>query len=335
MPPTSGSFALSRIQMFAETTAGTIGACTTLWRGKGALADTRETKFAEETIGVLVPLDRSYVAKLGGALTMDSIEANFEQLPYILSAGIKDAASVRNGTGSAYMRNYVFPTTSQHTLKTYTLRGGDDYAAEIMEYCYVDKFTLEGKAGEAWMVSADWLGRQVVPTTFTAGVAVPAIEDMMFGKTKIYIDPDSGNFGATQKTMTLLSAKLDVSTGWIPKYTADGGLYFSFLRSTAPDITLELTFEHDATSVAEIVAWRAETARLIRLLVEGSTFTTTGTTYSKKTLIIDLAGKWESINKLDEQDGNSIRIGTFKGRYNATKGEVGRILVVNALATLP
>jgi hypothetical protein len=331
----SGIRALSKIQLGKETTAGTIIAATTIWRGMGSLEDSREVMFPEENVGYISGTDRTYVAKLQAALAMDSVEATFEQVPHIMNAGIKTVAAVRDGSGSAYAYTYTFPTTAPNTIKTYTIEGGDNQAAEVMEHSFVEKFTLEGKSGESWMISADWLGRQVAPQAFTGSVALPTVEEMLFGKTKIYIDPVSGNFGATLKSMTLLAAKLDVTTGLIPKFTADGYLYFSFVQSTMPEVMLELTFEHDATSVAEIVNWKAETPRLIRLLCEGSTFTTAGTTYSKKTMIIDLAGKWEKIDPLDDQDGNSIRVGTFRARYDATKAAFGEIKFVNALTALP
>jgi len=331
----SGIRALRKIQMGQETTAGTIVATSTIWRGIGTIEDGLETVFPAEDIGYLSGVDRSYIPKLAAKLAMESVEATFEQVPHVLSAGIKNASGSQDGSGSGYIRTYTFPTTTPNTLKTYTLQGGDNQQAEVMEYCFVEKFTLEGKSGESWMISADWIGRQVATTTFTSSVALPSVEEMLFGKTKIYIDAVSGNFGTTQKTMTLLAAKIDVTTGWIAKFTADGSLYFSFIQSTMPEVVMDLTFEHDATSVAEIAAWRAGTPRLIRLLAQGTTFTTAGSTYSVKTMIIDLAGKWETISALDDQDGNGIRVGTFRARYDPTKAEMGKIIMVNALSALP
>lgn len=331
----SGIRALRKIQLGRETTSGTKVTTTTLWRGIGTLEDTREQVFPPEDIGYLSGVDRSYVPKLEAAISMDSVEATFEQLPHILEAGIKAATSVHDGTGSSYTRSYVFPTTTPNTLKTYTIEGGDNQQGEVMEYAFVDSFTLEGKGGESWMVSADWIGRQVAPQAFTVGATLPVVEEILFSKTKVYIDAVSGTFGTTQKTMTLLAATLNYKTGWIPKFTADGNLYFSFIQSTMPEVTLELTFEHDGTSVAEKANWLAQTPRLIRLLAEGSTFTTAGTTYSKKTLSIDLAGKWEKFDPLDDQDGNDIYKATFRGRYDPTRADFGKILIANAVVTLP
>lgn len=331
----SGIRALRKIQMGRETTAGTNIVATTIWHGIGTLEDTTETTFKEEDIGYLSGVDDAYIARVGGKLEMDSVEATFEQTPHVLEAGVKTVTPVADGAGSGWIRTYTFPTTTPNTTKTYTLQGGDNQQAEVMNYSFVEEFSLEGKGGEAWKVSSTWQGRQITPQAFTAAASLPAVEDMLFGLTKVYIDAVSGTFGTTQKTFTLLAAKLTYKTGLLAKYTADGRLDFSFVQTTMPECTLELTFEHDATSVAEKAAWKAGTARLIRLKTEGNNFTTAGTAYSKKTMIIDVAGKWESFGPLDDQDGNDIYVGMFRGRYNATRADFGKIIMVNALSALP
>lgn len=331
----SGIHALSKIQLGRETTAGTAVEATTMWRGIGALDDQQETKFREENIGYLSGVDSTYVAKLQGGISLDSVEATFEQAPHIFEAGIQAATPAQDGSGSVYIYEYNFPETAAPTIKTYTIEGGDNQQAEEMEYSFVDSFTLEGNAGEAWMISSEWLGRQVTPVSFTGSVSIPSIEEMLFSKTKLYIDDVDGSFGVTQATNTLLSATLNYKTGLIPKFTAEGQLYFSFVQQTPPEVTLDLTFEHDSTSVAEKANWRAQTPRLVRLLCTGTAFTTAGSTYSTKTMIIDLAGKWERFEPLDEQDGNAIYAATMRIRTNTTQAEFGKITIVNDLSSLP
>jgi len=96
-----------------------------------------------------------------------------------------------------------------------------------------------------------------------------------------------------------------------------------------------VTFEHDATSAAEKVAWRAGTTRQLRLRWLGTALTTAGSGYTYKTLIVDMAGKWEKFDKLAEQDGNDIVTGTFRARYNSTAALFCELVVVNELASLP
>jgi hypothetical protein len=330
-----GIKALRKIQTGRETTAGVATAATSLWRGLGTIEDQREVKFVEEDIGYISGVDRAYVPRLFGALEMDSVEATFEQSLHVFEAGIKAVGTgVVDTGGSGKVYTYTFPTTSKNTIKTYTLEGGDDQEAERMEYAFVQEFSLEGKGGEALMIKSKWVGRQVAVNAFTGGIVLPSVEDILFSKGRLYIDPVSGTMGNTQVSNSFLAMALNVNTGWVPKFTADGQLYFSFAKLTVPEITLEITFEHDGSAAAEKVNWRAGTPRQIRTLFQGSALTTAGT-FQYKSLIIDLAGKWEKFSKLDEEDGNDIVTGTFRARYNATCAKFAQIKVVNQLATVP
>jgi hypothetical protein len=329
----AGIKALRKIQGGREATAGTAVAATFLWRGMGTIEDQLEVVFPEEDIGLISGSDRTYIPKLLAALTMDETESTFEQLPYIGAAGILDLTTgVTDTGGSGKIYTYTMTTSTQATVRTYTLEGGDDQQEEEMEYSHVSSFTLSGKAGEAWKVGADWAGRQVTPSTFTGSIAIPSVEEMLFSKTKLYIDATT--IGTTQKTLTLLEATLNVNTGLVPVFTADGQLYFSFIKQTQPEVTLDITFEHDGTAVAEKAAWRAQTARLIQLKCEGSTLTTAGSSYSVKTMLINLAGKYESMEKLGEQDGNDVLKATLRARYHSTSNQFMTMTIVNQLTSL-
>jgi len=331
-----GIKALRRIQIGLETTAGTNAAATTYWRGVGTLQDNREVTFPEEDVGYLSGVDRTYVAKLEAELEMEETEATFEQLPIVLSAGVKNVVSPATDTGgSGKIYTYTFPTTAANDIKTYSIEGGDNQQAEELSYGFVRSFSLRGAPGEAVKIGATWCGRQVATTTFTTSLSVPTVEEIFFGKAKLYIDTAGGTMGTTIKANTLLGFELAVDTGWLPVYSADGELYFGFAKSVGPEVTLNITFEHNATAVAEVAAWRAETARQIRLQVLGNALATSGSDHVYKTLRIDLVGKWESFEKLAEMDGNDVVTGLFRARYDATAAKFAEIVVVNEKASIP
>jgi len=332
----AGIKALRKIEIGRETTAGTPAAPTTIWRGMGTIEDSLELVFPEEDVGYLSGIDRTYIPQVEATLEMEEVEATFEQLPHILEAGVQTDSPSQNGTGSGYIYTYTFPTTAANTLKTYTIAGGDNQQAEYFAYGFVESFTLSGASGEAVMMSATWKGRQVATTTFTTTATIPTVEVMLFNKSNLYIDTTGGTIGGTVKSNTLLGFNLDVDTGWQAVYAGDGQLYFSFSKSTQPEVTLDVTFEHDGTAVAEIAAWRAETARKIRVKVTGSGLTTVGGgTYTTKQMWIDLAGKWDSFEKIGEQDGNDVVTGTFRARYDSTATLFAAITVINELSALP
>jgi hypothetical protein len=93
--------------------------------------------------------------------------------------------------------------------------------------------------------------------------------------------------------------------------------------------------EHDSNAVAEKQNFRNEKPRLLRLEAKGDTLATAGSTYTEKTMIIDLAGKWESFGPLDDDDGNDTITGTFRVRYNETAALFAKFIFVNELASLP
>lgn len=316
-------------------TPGTEVNATAIWRGTGVVTDETEVQFVEENVGYLSGTDRTMITKVGGVLELDDTPATFEQLPYLLDAGVDSVAGVKDGDGSGYVYTYTFPKVASDTATpaTYTVEAGDNQQEEQFLYGFVEAFTLSGAAGDALNMSGTFRGRQVATGTKTAALSLPAVEEINFSSGKLYIDAADTAFGTTLKSNTLLEATLEVDTGLRAVHTADGNLYFSFTKNIGAEITLDITFEHDATSVAEKAAWRAETARKIRLIFEGSALTQ-GTAYSKKTLVIDLVGKWESFESLGDNDGNDTVTGTFRARYNSTATAFAQIVVVNDLTAL-
>jgi len=331
----AGVKALRKIQMGKETTAGTAVVATAIWRGMGTIEDQRETGRAEEDVGILMAPARIYASRYQAGLELEAVPATFEQLPYILEMGVKaiwTGATADAGSGKVYL--YTAPTTVQNTIQTLTIEGGDNQQAEEMEFCFARSFALAGKPGEPWKMSASLVGRQVATTTYTTGISIPTVEEILFSKSTLYINT-AGSIGTTSKSQTLLAAELNVEdTGLVPVYTADGQLYFSFQKGLAAKATLQITFEHDSTAVAEIAAWRALTERAIRILTTGNALATTGTTHATKKLIIDCYGQWEKFDKIGEQDGNDIVTGTFRIGYIASAAKALEITVVNELANL-
>ena len=329
-----------KIQIGKETTAsGTAIAATNVLRGDGGtISDDHDLVFISERVGVTTPSIRTMTPKLLASLDMAATPATFEQLPYIGEAGIGVETPTQDGSGSDYIYAYTIPYNAVNTLATYTLECGDNQQAEEMEYGFVESFKLSGGGGEAVIMSAKWIGRQVTKTSFTGSVAVPTVEEIL-STGEFYIDAIGGSIGSTAIEATLLSWELSVDTGWGPKFTADSGQkYFQSLHWSADRFKgeLKVTMEHNASAVAQKDAWIAETPKLVRLLIEGSDVTTAGTTYSAKTLILDMVGKWEKFEPLGDEDGNSTYDATFKIGWDegASTTNPFTMTVVNELSAL-
>jgi hypothetical protein len=340
-----GIRALAKTQFGLESmgsSAGTAVAASRVWRGPVAMPeDAREFSFVEENVGILGGTNRSNVAKLQANITLPETVATFEQIPLVLMCALESVtAGTSDGVGSDYIYQYDYPTTAVQTIRTMTIEGGDNQRVDEVEYAFVDEFTIKGAAGEPVTIESSWIGRQLTDcefTTTTGGLAaLTSVEEINFGKSYLYIDTSGTTVGTTVKSNTLLGFSFASKSGWIPVFTPAGtGLYFDFPKYVAnEEAKLEVTFEHDGTAEAEITAYRAETPRKIRVKCQGATLGTAGTLYSKKELDIDIAGKWESFAKIDEQDGNDIVTGVLAMRYDEDAAFRGRITVVNELSTM-
>ena len=335
----AGSKWAQRIQFGQESTAGTAVAADVIWRGEGnMLDDSRETVVVPELIGVPMPSSRTYAGQIGGGLSMASTPATPEQLPHILEAGIKqvNSGSADGSASSGYTYTYGMSASSVNTISTYTIETGDDHQAEEMEYSFVQSFELAAVAGEAVMVSADWMGRQVQNASFTGALTPPAVTHLLSSNSTLYIDDVGGSFGGSAVSAgNILRWTLTVNTGWRGKWTVDSGnLYFNFhyYDRDSFDATLEIVFEHDSLAVTEKGKWRSNDARLVRIDVTGADYGTagSGTTFSgKKGLRIDIPGRYTDFQALDSEDGNSIIVATLQGGYDETSGEVLELLVAN------
>lgn len=327
---------LRKLQIGKEATAGTAVAATTIWRGLGMLKDTRVKVRPSEDIGYLSKVDRQYEPMLGGELSMPSVEATYEQIGHIFEAGIKLVQTgAADGSGSGKIYTYTYPVTAANTTRTYTIEGGDNEAAEEMEYAYVSDFTIDGEAGGSLNITANWKGRQISTSAFTGALVLPDVEEMIFSKGKLYIDAIGGTIGTTQKSNTLIKMSYKADTGLRSVNTANGVKYFSFTKQVGATVSMDITFEHDSISVAEKAAYVAGTSKLVRVKFDGSTLTTAGSTYSTKSLILDMAGKWSNFTEIQDSNGNDIIVGTFEAAYNSTAALFARNILVNTLTSLP
>ena len=335
-----GIKALRKVQIGQESAAGTTStAATAVWRGMGVLDDNRETVFAEEDIGILGDTLRTSVPKTGGEIELTG-DVSYEQLAYFLVSGIYNTTATTDaGSGQVWTWNTQNVSTDSietTDLQTLAIQAGDNQQAELMFYGFTRELNLTGTAGEVMQASGTIEGRTVETGSFTASLAVPTVEEILFSNGAISIDPSSDTPGTTEKSNTLLSMDLNITTGWQSVFTARGNTDFAFVKRVSDEITCDITFEHDASAVTEIAAWRNETEQVLRLRFNGSTLSTTdsGATYDTKTLIIDLYGKWENFEPLSDEDGNDVVTGTFRAGYASTPAKKMDIIIVNENATL-
>jgi hypothetical protein len=339
-----GVTALEKTLIGVEASAGSsTDVVTTHWRGTGKIKDRRELVFPPERVGKIGGTTRSYIPRTGGEVTLEG-DATFEQLAYVLNAGIYNTTPTTD-SGSGYVWSWKVQAASSDPLATTdlaTLReeSGDNNEVETATFSFVREFTLEGKQGEGMVLAATLESR--APSTSAAFTAVGdtdlqnPCETILVSKVAMYIDDSTGTMGSTQKSETILDFSYKHTTGWVALPARDGRLDFSNIKHIDDEIMLEVTFEHNTIASAEKAAWRAETERAIRLQFSGTTLTSSGT-YSTKIFRMDLIGKWQAFGAdgLEEEDGDNVYKGVFVVRWSAFAAAKATLLIVNELATLP
>lgn len=324
-----GSFSANKIQFGRETVPGTGVAATQIWRGEFAsLTDDRTKETVTEQVGILVTPERTYTSAYMGKLTMPQTPLTFQQVLHILEAGVQTATP---GATPEYLRTYAFSTTNTpNTIQTYTIEAYNTIVpgdGREMRYSMVEEFEFSGNAGEAWMMSATWMGRELATMTPTTLTTLSTVNEALFPRTLLYID-DEGSLGTTQALGVLMGLTMRVRTGIRPVPVGDGSLYFAAHKFGKPEITFTLTLELESdTSVlaTERAAYEADAMRSFRITCAGPTNMSFG---------IDWCGYYDSIGDYQNSDENTTVQLEGHAAYSNTEDLFWSCAVESAIATL-
>lgn len=314
-----------------ESTMGTGVAATTIWRGAFAnIEDAREREIVDEQIGVLITGERSYDKSYLAKLSMPATPLTFEQVLHILEAGVKTVSPTGAGP---YTYTYTMPagntvnTVKSYTIEAYNVQVTGDYRE--MDYSLVEEFTFDAKAGESWMMSANWFGRGPKTGTATTLSTILAVEEALLTKTKLYIDASGGTVGTTQKTGVLMGASMKVKTGLVQVPVGDGTLYFAAHKFVKPEITFSLTLELEDGGVvaAERTAYEAKSTRLLQLTCDGSS--------ANRQFVLKWAGVYDKFGQYSNSNGNTTVTVDGHGVYSSTDALIWEMAVKNNVASIP
>ncbi len=335
---TGGLKKLRKLNFGPESTAGSAVDEAHTWRGQGTIEDTRETVFLEEDVGRLMGYDKTYVPVKGANLVLEETPLSYEHAVWVFGMGINwQTTGGTAGTAGmgGYVYTYTYPTTAANTTKTFSWEGGDNQQYEAFNYGIMLEATISGAPDEAVMVTATIVGREITTASVLYTTAALAnTEEVLFNKGKLYIDAIDGTMGTSQKVAALIDFSYALApTGFVPLKAADGNIAYASHKQTTPEVLLSVTLEWDGTAEAEKENWRTQTPVLLEIKFEGSALAdTSGGPYTFKTIRFQNVGKWESFDKLGEQDGNDIIAGVFRLRENATGGQ-SAVIVANDTAS--
>lgn len=322
-----GRESLRRTQFGRETTPGTREPATMIWRGpSNTLDDMREMVEPVEQVGRFSGTDRMYTPKEMANLSLAQTEATYEQLQYplVMAYGAPFEGVL---SGSAVVFESPLPNTAAPGSVPFTVETGDDFQAEFSTYVVATRVQFSGVGGEATRITADLIGRTVAPMpggTFTAGISLLPVEEVLTSKMRVWIDDITGTFGTNIVSNQVLGYEINIVSTWEPKFTLDGSLTYSYPLLVDVMVDGRITFEHDTQGTLEKTNWRNILARKLRLEVTGGTIEN-GTAFTEKTLRFDLPIKWRKFDALTSQNGNDTINATFMSKYNEANDVIGTI----------
>jgi hypothetical protein len=307
---------LTKLQMGAETSAYTIHAATNVWRGNGKFTNDVTINNRDENVGVLVDIDSPYTAAEGATLTLNERPASYEQVGYLLDMSMNAVTAASNsGTPTSYKYIYVpSVTTEPTTFATYTFEGGDGTQGYVFNGCVCKEFKLSGAPKQPVMMSATLAACRMAKQAFTGSIAIPSEEEILFQKTKLYLDLAAGTIGATNHP-DFLGFDMTVTSGLDSFYRGDGNLY-AIAKPSKFEVKGSFTILHDSLGVAQYDDYVAMTGQRLRILSEGVAFAGSPGTYKNKTLNTDAFIHIDKTDVLDVINGRNVVKVNWSARYH-------------------
>lgn len=315
----------SKCQYGVEVTKGTAVVATKLWPGTVSVPPDRSVNFLTPVTGrrggpILSAISQVIVDPL--TLSMGDA-AYIEAIPVMLAMLLDGTVTPVSGSGKWI---YTPVLTAAPSLKSLTVEWGDDTQAYEAEYVMARSLKIRGRTGENGFVTCelDCFGKQITKTTFTAALTTGSLTPLVSNMASLWIDPTWATLGTTAKAGLLREWDIEISNGVHPKQMADGALTYSTYGIGNLSVAANFVFEGNAAAVTEYDAYRAQTARAIRILIGDAT----------NGLQIDMYGKYETVQPLgQEADGNNLHTAVFMGMDDNQATPHNLAITVNTAST--
>ncbi len=331
MTVTYGKSALRKVQIGTESPAGTKVAASARLMGNLTVEEMMTLHRPEDEIGILMEGVRTVVAGEAVELNFDG-DATYEQILYLLHAGVKTGAVAGPTDTTAYTWTYDPDADGANTPTTFTFEYGDNAQEHEVEYCVAEELEISGAMNEPWKMKAKLFGRNLAPSTFTSIATIPTVEDILTNKTQLYIDNTAAGLGGTEVPSSLVDFSLKLTTGFKPVKHGGSTLYFTDLAEGKKKITLDMNLVFSTSLEAERVLWVAGTRRFVSLKATGSL---AGSASAYKTATINFGGVYTKFGSLGDKDGETVVPVTIESEYDTTWGKLFTAVIVNKVATLP
>lgn len=255
----------------------------------------------------------------------------FEDLAWWFQLALKGGVTGAVRAVTAY--DYIFvPSQTTDDLKSVTWETGDDTQAWEAHFGMVDKFEITGGIGGALTFTADMILDDWTTTTFTGAIGDRTVVDALMQNAKLAIGA-TGAVPSSYMTGRFIGFKFGIENGLARKFFADGaGTKYTGVGRRRRLFYLEATFEGNAATITERAFFDSKTARVARLLVEGTDIAgSTGPV--KRTIDIIIPGIWTSYAE-SERETNTTFDARLESQYDSAIAYDLSATVTNGLSAL-
>jgi hypothetical protein len=266
-------------------------------------------------------------------------ELSFEDAPLwgqlLIDGGNNRGASDGGTPTPMYPYTYV-PSPSDDPVDSWTVQAGvPDNGYEYAQFMLRSgTITFDPRSNAAWMFA--WEGfaisRTPIGATYTGTTPDRSTEKIRAAGTKVYIDDAGGTIGTTQKTGLVKSGSVAITAGRINEDFLEDDQSYTANRVIIGEWTVDGQLVVSFADNTELANYLSESAvlRKIRISRDGSIIHTT----VRKNIALDLYGYWSGFTPGD-QDGVITATFDVQAFYDATAATDFKLVVKNALATLP
>jgi hypothetical protein len=326
-----------KLQRGKETVRGNAVAATARWLGDMTLKEANQYYVPQYPYGVLSQYYTPGFQIAKAAEIAYASDLTYEEIIDFLEMGVKGGVTPTGG-GADKTWTFTHPVAADPAPTTFTIElansdGSTTYNREV-EYCFAKKLGISAAINEQMKFTADLVGRQVIDSTVTGGLALPAAwETAQSNLLKVYTaNTWAGLAPGTQIAGSIVDLNLEIVTGLIEGKYLSGNLYFDNYKPGALGIDLTMTLEFDAVSDAEQELVRTRGLRFVHLVVSGSLVSALNKTIDIKMCCFHAE---DSIQEMfgDREGTDTVKFHLL-GAYDPTVAKDVEIVVINSLAAI-
>lgn len=255
-----------------------------------------------------------------------------DELTYILSSLFSYSIGVQQGATTAYLWTHALSTSSEDTIKSYTVENGSAVRAHKFPYGIFTELSIKGDRSKI-EASATMLGQLTTDgITLTAGNTDVLQVPLLPKEVDVFVDTTAAGLGGT-KLSRLLKWEFNLKNRFGPLWTVDSAATSWATHVELPiEAEIKLMVEADAQGMGFLTSFRAGDTKFIR--IKDTSTVLAGTAFPYATTI-EMAGELTGPPKeFSNADGVYAIEWTFGAIHDPTWAKAIQMLVMNKLAAL-